>query len=175
MKRYFWVFVIVTFFAGGCAAVQSIVRSTFPYTATLYIPSSSKTGSALSVISQASSFDQIITGQGSNTEAVKDIRMSSARLDATSPSDQNMGVFKTIRLYILRGDSSTEVLVASRDDIGTSVGRSIMLDIDNSRALDEFIKGSTVRVRMEYILRDPLPADLTLKTSLGFSVTPDAR
>lgn len=157
----------------GCATVQSIVRSSFPYTATLAIPASSRTNTTLSATSQASSFDQIFTGQGSNTDAIKDVRIASARIDATSPSGQNMGVFKTIRMYISRGDSSSEVLVASRDDIGTSVGSSIMLDIDNSRLLDEYIKGATVRVRMEYILRNALTADVSLKTSLGFSVAPN--
>ncbi len=84
-----------------------------------------------------------------------------------------MGAFKSIRIYISRGDSSSEVMVASREDIGTSVGNSIMLDIDNSRLLDEYIKGSTVRVRMEYVLRNTLAADVSLKTSLGFSVAPN--
>ncbi len=157
----------------GCATVQSIVRSSFPYTATIIVPASSRTNTTLSATSQASSFDQIFTGQGSNTDAIKDVRIASARIDATNPAGQNMGAFKTIRMYISRGDSSSEVMVASRDDIGTSVGNSIMLDIDNSRLLDEYIKGSTVKVRMEYVLRSALTADVSLKTSLGFSVAPN--
>ncbi len=157
----------------GCATVQSIVRSSFPYTATLLVPGSSRINTTLSSTSQASSFDQIFTGQGSNTDAIKDVRIASARIDATSPSGQNMGAFKTIRMYISRGDSSSEVMVASRDDIGTSVGSSIMLDIDNSKLLDDYIRGATVRVRMEYILRNSLTADVSLKASLGFSVAPN--
>lgn len=173
MKRSILSFIVVACILSGCAAVQSIVRSTFPYTATLSVPASGKVNTALSSTSQASSFDQIFTGQGSNTNAIKDVRISSARLDATTPSTQSMGAFKTIRMYISRGDSSSEILVASREDIGASIGNSIMLDIDNSKLLDDYIKGSTVRVRMEYVLRSTLPADLTLKTSLGFSVAPN--
>ncbi len=173
MKRLILVAAVITTIFTGCAAVQSIVRSTFPYTATILVPSSSSVNTSLSSTSQASSFDQIFTGQGSNTAAIKDVRISSARIDATSPSSQNMGAFKTIRMYISRGDSSSEVLVASREDIGASVGNSIMLDIDNSKLLDEYIKGSTVRVRMEYVLRSALTSDVSLKTSLGFSVAPN--
>jgi hypothetical protein len=173
MKRSLIAFTITAAILSGCAAVQSIVRSTFPYTATLIVPSTGALDSTLSVSSQASSFDQVLMGQGSNTNAVKDVRMSSARLEATSPAGQNMGVFKTIRLYISRGGSSSEVLIASREDIGTSIGNNIMLDIDNSQVLDEYIKGSTVRVRMEYVLRMPLTADVSLKSSIGFSVAPD--
>ena len=173
MKRSILALVALTIFLGGCAAVQSIVRSTFPYTATLLIPASGKVSTTLSATSPASSFDQIFTGQGSNTTAIKDVHISSARLDATSPSGQSMSVFKTIKMYISRGDSAAEIMVASRDDIGASIGSSIMLDIDNSKLLDEYIKGSTVKVRMEYILRSEISTDISIKTSLGFSVAPN--
>lgn len=172
MKTSLLSFIVITIMT-GCATVQSIVRSSFPYTATLLVPASSRTNTTLSSTSQASSFDQIFTGQGSNTDAIKDVRISSARIDAISPSGQNMGAFKSIRMYISRGDSSSEIMVASREDIGTSVGSSIMLDIDNSRLLDDYIKGSTVRVRMEYVLRSALTADVSVKSSLGFSVAPN--
>jgi hypothetical protein len=172
MKRSIIILAVVGSILTGCAAVQSIVRSTFPYTATLVVPASANVNTTLSSTSQASSFDQIFTGQGSNTDAIQNVRISSAKLEATNPSGQSMGVFKSIRMYLSRGDSSSEVLVASRDDIGASVGSSIMLDIDNSRILDDYIKGSTVRVRMEYVLRNTLSSDLTLRTSLGFSVAP---
>ncbi len=173
MKKSILALIVIGSILTGCAAVQSIVRSTFPYTATLLIPASSRTNTNMSTTSQAGSLDQIFTGQGSNTEAVRDIRIASAKIEATNPSGQNMGAFKSIRLYLSRGDSSSEVMVASRDDIGSNVGSSIMLDIDNSRLLDDYIKGSTVRVRMEYVLRDALNADVSLRTSLGFSVAPN--
>jgi len=173
MKRSILVFTVLASILTGCAAVQSIVRSTFPYTATLLVPASSNVNASLSSTSQASSFDQVFTGQGSNTDAVQNVRVASAKLEATNPSGQNMGVFKSIRMYISRGDSSSEVLVASRDDIGASVGSSIMLDIDNSRVLDDYIKSATVRVRMEYVLRSRLTSDVTLRSSLGFNVSPN--
>ena len=173
MKRFLLPFVVIATFITGCATVQSIVRSSFPYTATLLVPSNSNVNTTLSISSPASSFDQIFTGQGSNTDAIKDVRIASARLDATSPAGQNMGAFKAIRMYISRGDSSSEIMVASREDIGMSVGSSIMLDIDNSKMLDDYIKGTTVKVRMEYVLRTALATDVSLKTSLGLSVTPN--
>ncbi len=173
MKRSILMFTVLASILTGCAAVQSIVRSTFPYTATLLVPASSNVNTSLSSTSQASSFDQIFTGQGSNTDAVQNVRVASAKLEATNPSGQNMGVFKSIRMYISRGDSSSEVLVASRDDIGASVGSSIMLDIDNSRVLDDYIKSATVRVRMQYVLRNTLSSDITLRSSLGFNVSPN--
>jgi hypothetical protein len=173
MKKIIIAFLAITAFISGCGTLQSIIRSTFPYTATLVVPATSRTGSTLSVTSSASSFDQIITGQGSNTSQIKEIRIASAKLDASNPSNQNLGVFSVVRIYLSRADGSQEVLVASRNDVSANVGNNLVLDIDNSRFLDDVVKGASVRVRMEYVLRSALNTDVSLRISLGFSSTPN--
>lgn len=172
MKKIIIALIAITSVITACSTVQSIVRSTFPYTATLIIPSSAKTNTSLSATSSASSFDQIFTGQGTNTGSVKEVRVASAKLIASNPSNQNLGVFKSVRLYISRGDGSSEAMVAQRTDVSSTVGSSLVLDIDNSKFLDEYIKGSTVKIRMEYELREGLNADVSVKASLGFSTAP---
>lgn len=174
MKRIFPVVILLSVIITACSTVQSIVRSAFPYTATLQVPSNGQVGAVLSTSSLASTLDQAITGQGTNTNAVKDIRISSAKVEASIPSTQNLGVFKSMRIYISKSDSAEEVMVASREDIGPMIGRSILLDIDNSKALDNYIRGEGgVRVRLEYVLRNQLVSDISLKSSLSFSVTPN--
>jgi hypothetical protein len=173
MRRSILAFVVLGTILTSCAAVQSIIRSTFPYTATLVVPSNAKVNTEQSATSQASSFDQIFTGQGSNTESIRDVHVASVRIDATSPSGQSLGVFKTVRIYISRGDSSKELLLATRNDIATTVGSSIMLDADTTLLLDDYIKGSTVRIRMEYVLRSAISSDINLKASLGLNVAPN--
>jgi len=101
------------------------------------------------------------------------VRVSSVKLDATYPSGQSFGVFKSVKVYISRGDSSRELLIATRDNIASTVGNSIMLDADTTVILDEYIKESTVRIRMEYILRNATTADMTIKASLGFNAAPN--
>ena len=174
MKRTLIAMIAVASILTACGTMQSIIRSTFPYTATLIVPASAKTNTSLSATSSASSFDQIFTGQGSNTSSIKEVRVASAKVEASNPVSQNLGAFKSIRLYISRGDGSSEVMVAQRSDISSTVGNSLVLDIDNSRFLDEYIKGSTVRVRMEYELRNSLNSDVSVKASIGFSTAPDA-
>jgi hypothetical protein len=173
MKKIIISFLAITGLISGCGTLQSIIRSTFPYTATVIVPANSRTGTTLSITSSASSFDQIITGQGSNTSQIKEIRTASAKLDASNPSNQNLGVFSVVRIYLSRADGSQEVLVASRNDVSANVGNNLVLDIDNSRFLDDVVKGASVRVRMEYVLRSALNTDVSLRISLGFSSTPN--
>ena len=155
----------------GCATVQSIVRSTIPYTATLVIPSSSNVNTSLSAKSSASSFDQIFTGQNSNNSNIKEVRITSAKITASSPVNQSLAALKSVKLYLSAGDGSSEILVANRNDVSTT-GSSLVLDIDNSKFLDSYLKGQSVYIRMEYVLRNRLTSDISVKASLGFSASP---
>lgn len=170
MKKIALGLIFLTAFATSCATLQSIVKSTFPYTSTLIVPASSQTGRTFSSTSSASSFDQIFTGSGSNTSQISQVRMSTAKIEAISPSNQNLGVFKSIRVYLLNG--SNQVMVASRTDVSATTGSSLVLDIDNSKFLDDYVKSGTVRVRMDYVLQSGLNVDLSVKASLGFNASP---
>ena len=169
MKKIIFGFIAVSIIT-ACATVQSIVRSTLPYTATLIIPAGTSTSSMHSAVSPASSADQIFGG--SSNAQIKEVRVSSAKVVASSPSNQNLGVFSSMKLYLSRSDGSGEVLVASRNDIASTVGSTVVLDIDNSRFLDDIIKSSTARLRMEYVLRNSLNADVSIRASLGFTSSP---
>lgn len=170
MKKLLSGLIILTIFVSSCATLQSIVKSTFPYTSTLIIPASSQTGRTFSATSTASSIDQIFTGSGSNTSQISQVRMATAKIEAVSPSSQNLGVFKSVKVYLMNG--SSEVLVASRNDISSTVGSSLVLDIDNSRFIDEYLKSGSVRVRMDYVLQSGLSVDLSVRASLGFNTSP---
>jgi hypothetical protein len=170
MKKIIGTLGILTFILVSCSTLQSIVKSTLPYTSTLIIPATSQTGKTFSATSSASSLDQIFTGSGSNTGQISQVRMSSAKIEAISPSNQNLGVFRSVKIYLLNG--SNQVLVASRNDVSASSGNSIVLDIDNSKFLDEYVKSGNVRVRMDYVLQSNLNVDLSVKASLGFNTSP---
>ncbi len=154
----------------SCSTLQSLVRSTIPYTATLIVPASSSTGTTRSAVSPASSIDQLF---GSRTNSnIKEVRIASARIEASNPSNQSLGAFSSIRLYLAKSDGSGEIMVASRTDISSTVGSSLVLDIDNSRFLDDIIHSNSARVRMEYVLRSGLTSDVSLRASLGFTSNP---
>ncbi len=167
MKKVLIYTLLVFLFFTSCATVQSVVRSVFPYTATLIIPAANSSNNAFSISSAARSFDQIFTGQTNNNQ-ISQVRIASARIDAISPTTQNLGTFKSIKLYLVNGKEQT--LVATRTDIAATAGRSIMLDTDNSKLLDDYLKAGTSSIKMEYVLQNNLNADLSVKISLSFNV-----
>lgn len=171
MKKTFLVLTTIIIALSGCATVQSIIKSTFPYTATIIIPASSKSNTPISASSQATSFDEIFGNQNGNSY-IKEIRIASAKMVANNPSNKSLGMFKSVKLYISSGNSRDEVMVASRNDVQENIGPELVLDIDNSRFVDDYIKGSSLRVRLEYVLRDSTAMDVSIKTSLSFISSP---
>ncbi|MEJ5962154.1 hypothetical protein [Pedobacter immunditicola] len=172
MKKLIIALLTITIGVSGCATVQSIIKSSFPYTATLVIPASSKANATISATSAASSFDEVF-GNQSGSDYIKEVRIASAKITAANPNTQSMGMFKSVKVYISNGNSG-EVMVASRNDIAENIGSSLVLDIDNSRFLDKYIKGNSLRIRAEYVLRNGLTTDVSVKAALTFSSSPNA-
>jgi hypothetical protein len=154
----------------GCGTVQSIIKSSFPYTTTLVIPAASKSNTPLSASSTAGSFDESL-GNVNGNQYIQDIKIASARLIAANPNNQSMGMFKSVKFFISNGGIE-EVMVASRNDVSEHIGSDLVLDIDNSRFFDKYIKGNSLKIRMEYVLRESLTTDVSVRTSLSFSASP---
>lgn len=171
MKKILIIFISIGVVLLGCNTVQSIIKSTFPYTATIIIPSSSRTNAIISATSTASSFDQVF-GNQNGADYIKEVRVASARLDASNPTNQNLGIFKSVKLFLVNGNGS-EVMVASRSDVSENIGNNLVLDIDNSRFIDDYIKGSNLRIRMEYVLRSALVSDISVRAAINFSSSPN--
>ena len=164
------VFMMVT---TGCAWVQCIVKSTFPYTTTLTIPASSQAGNEYTAISMATSYDQNFFKNGDDGDKVSVVRVVSAKLRSIVPTDFNIGNLVSAKFYMSKTDGKDEVLVASRTDITEGVGNSIVLDIDNTNFLDQFIPLPDVRIRMVYKLRNNISTDASLRLVLGLSAYPN--
>jgi hypothetical protein len=162
----FTLFILIS----GCAMYQSIVKSSFPYTATLVVPATSKPGGENSAISMATSFDQNFSKNSGDRITL--VRIVSAKLMSTEPTDYNIGNLSSVRIYLSKEDGQDEILVASRNDIGASVGNNVVLDIDNSHMLDELVRQPQIRVRMAYKVRKSINVDASVHVVLGLAAYP---
>ena len=173
MKKILPFLFAITVILAGCGTVQSIIKSTFPYTVTIVIPASSKSDTPISAKSAATSFDDVF-GNKNGTNYIKEIRIASAKMIASNPSNKSLGMFKSVKLFV-SNENGGEVMVASRSDIQENIGSELALDIDNSKFLDDYIKGTNLRVRVEYVLRNNTSADVSIRTSIGFTSSPKAQ
>jgi hypothetical protein len=172
-KKILFVSFILASVLCSCAMMQSIVKSTFPYTANLVIGKSSPVGVEQSVTAMATSFDQDFSKNGNNGDKISEVRVVSAKLQSKDPSDFNIGNLKTVKFYMSEPDGSDEVMVASRTDITKEVGNSIVLDIDNSEFLDKLVREPQIKIRMAYKLRNKIDTTVTLHLVLGLGAYPN--
>jgi hypothetical protein len=160
------------FFLSSCSLWQSAVKSTFPYSTIITIPRTSAVNAVQSASGTAKSFDQKFNKDGSNADKVQDVKIVSAKLVSDDPSDFNLGNLSMIEVYLAKADGSEEVMVASRTDITAMVGSDLVLDIDNSKLLDDAIKEPNVQIRMEYKLRNHVNVNAHLKVTLLLRANP---
>ncbi len=159
----------------GCSIWQSAVKSTFPYTTIITIPRTSADNVLLSASGTAKSFDQNFNKNGNNANKVKDVKIASAKIESDDPADFNLGNLSVIKVYLSKTDGSEELLVASRTDITALVGNSLVLDIDNTKILDDQVNQSNVGIRMEYQLRDHIYVNAHLKVVLSLRASPGSK
>ncbi|WP_295669666.1 hypothetical protein [uncultured Mucilaginibacter sp.] len=174
MKRNVWfILPVIALILSGCAMLQSVIKSTFPYTATLEIPRSSAVGVEISVTGMANSFDQDFKKDGNNAAKVSEVRMESARVESRDPHDFNIGNLTLLKVYMSKTDGTDEVLVASRSDITAGVGNVMILDIDNTHQLEKMVREAKVRIRMVYKLRNHIDVNAHLHIVLGLAAVPN--
>jgi hypothetical protein len=157
----------------ACGTMQSIVKSSFPYTSTIVMPAAAETGKEYSVTSTASSFDQNFAPKGNDANNVNAVRMISAKLQATEPTDFNIGQIASLEIYMSKTDGKDESMVASRKNINPTIGNSLVLDVDNAHFLDELIRQPSVRIRMVYKLRDKVSTEVSLHLVLSIAAYPN--
>ncbi|WP_316842991.1 hypothetical protein [Pedobacter gandavensis] len=170
MKKIFPVLITTIVMLSSCATVQSLIKSSFPYNANVVIPAGSKSNTTISTSSAATSFDQVF-GNQNGTDYVKEIRIASAKMEASNPASKSLGMFKSVKLFVAN-ENGEEIMVASRSDVQQNIGTGLVLDIDNSRFLDNYVKGTSLRIRMEYVLREKTTTDISVRVSLSFSTSP---
>ena len=169
MKNIFLSAAIASVALVSCGTVQSIVQNTVPYTTNVLVSSGVPANQEISTTSSASSFAQYV---GAGNSMVQDIRISSAKVSATSlSSNSDLGIFKSIKVY-LSGNNTQEILVAQRTDIGNNIGNMLNLDPDNSKILDEVVKSGAVKARVAYVLKNTANKDTNLNISLRFTSVP---
>lgn len=166
-KKLLIIACVIAFLFSACSVWQSAVKSTFPYNTILTIPRTAADNVVLSTSGTAKSFDENFNKDGNNADKVKNVKIVSAKIVSDDPSDFNLGNLSMVKVYLSKTDGTGEVMVASRTDITAMVGNSLVLDIDNSRLLDEQVKEQKLTIRMEYKLRDHIYVNAHLKVVLG--------
>jgi hypothetical protein len=171
-RKTLLILLVLVYIMSSCGMVQSIVKSTLPYTTTLTIPASSQVGVVQSAINTATSFDQNFSITGNNGQHISEVSVISAKLEASEPADYNIGNLSMVKIYVSKNDGKDEVLVALNTNIAATAGNFLMLKVDNTRFLDQLVREPDMRIRMAYQLRKKTDADVNVHLVLNIRAYP---
>ena len=171
-KRYVFTSIFLVWILAGCGMVQSIVKSTLPYTTTLTIPTIAGVGTPQSAISMAKSFEQNFSISGKGGQYISEVSVISAKLESTEPATYNLGNLSSVKIYVSKADGKDEILIAFRTDISPTNGNTLILDTDNKRFLDKLVREKEIRVRMAYTVRQKADVDVHVFLALGVNAYP---
>ncbi|QKJ31815.1 hypothetical protein HQ865_19265 [Mucilaginibacter mali] len=155
----------------ACGTMQSIVKSSFPYTANVEIPGNGMAGKQYTAVSTASSADQAFMKH--DADNINAVRIVSAKLQAIDPTDFNIGQMESVQVYISKTDGKGATMVASRKNINPTIGNSLVLDIDNAHFLDELVREPSLQVKLVYKLRQNIAKGVNLHVVLSIAAYPN--
>src|SRR4051812_21364690 len=101
---------------------QSDAKQALPYTASLTINPSDETKRSVSTVSSSTSLNQIFPGR----DRINGLVISSLIIESAEPSIKNLGMFKSVKLYLSMGDGTNEVMIGTRD-ISAKAGNKIVV------------------------------------------------
>ena len=93
-------------------------------------------------------------------------------MEASDPADYNVGNLSMVKIYVSKNDGKNEILIASKTTIPATAGNFLMLDVNNTRFLDQLVREPDIRIRMAYQLRQKTDADVNVHLVMNINAYP---
>ena len=154
----------------SCTAINKLLTFTITDQYSFTIDSRIPVGIPLDITTQdiSSSSSTEFKNNNTNSNLVKDVRLSELKLTITDPSSQTFSFLKSIHIYIST-DGTDEVELAYLDAIN-STSTSISLNTSSNK-LDKYIKASTYKLRIEAVTKEALTNNTSINAEMKFKVT----
>ncbi|MFL1895570.1 hypothetical protein ACJRPK_07695 [Aquimarina sp. 2-A2] len=107
----------------------------------------------------------------SRVDLVKEIKLTSLKLNITSPEGQTFNFLKSIRIFISDTNDENEIELASLDTIPEGV-KTLDLETTNA-ALDVYVKGASYNLRTEVVTKEALTNTVKVNAAMKYQVTAD--
>jgi TonB-dependent SusC/RagA subfamily outer membrane receptor len=141
MKNQLLIFISLACIITDCIAVKSIAQpKAISYNTSLIVFPSANVNKLMMTMSSISSFDQVFSNFDSGERNIKRSHIISARVKSNDP----LGMFKAMKIYLSRGDGSSEVLVASVSNIYPYTEDSLILNLNKNILEDRTIKSDKI-------------------------------
>ena len=171
MKNLFVLLLSIVMIHSGCQKLNELFTFEIPNSQNITIPASTIINVPLvSPVPVTMNSEQSFESHNTNSNLVKDVRLSRLSLTITDPATENFDFLQSIKLSI-GTNQNDKVLLASLDSIPAGVS-TINLKPGDSK-LDEFIKRGSYTIYTEVSIKSNVSNELTVRADSWFKVTAD--
>ena len=164
----FSLFIIVV--SSGCKKLSELTRFNIDYNTTATIPSATGINLPFNIFTPDVETNSSSTFSVNNTnkDLVEEIKLSTLRLELTSPSGADFSFLKSVNIYI-SASGLPEVKMAWKDVVPDNAGATINLDV-SSADLKEYIKKDKFSLRLNSVTDELITAEHRLNIFSTFAV-----
>ena len=112
--------------------------------------------------------EQTFDDHGTSGKYIEQITLSSLTLTITSPQGESFSFLKDIYLYI-SADGVAEQLVASYEDVPSTAGSTLDLEVSGADLIDFILKDS-FKIRAQIVTDEAISNSVDLDADMGFKV-----
>ena len=159
MKKVLLVFIVPLMVLIGCKKIDKLTQFDMDYNETIVIPSSSGINLPFNLFTPdiKSNSESTFAVNDTRKDLIEEIILTQLDLTLTSPSNGDLGFLKSIEIY-LSADGLSDVKVAWKDDIPSSVDKYLELETTNID-LKEFIKKDEFALKVTTVTNEILTSD----------------
>ena len=156
----------------GCEKVEDMIRFTFRDSAEISIPSQNFISTGFIKIPSPeiqTSSQQAFANNNTQAKYVKEAKLKELKLTITAPASQTFSFLNEIKIFI-SAPNQPEVLIASKTNIPSSIGRELLLDVTNVN-LKPYVQGDSYTIRSEAKVDEVTSQEVNITADMTFSVT----
>lgn len=170
----FLMLVLLVSILTGCEKLEDMIRFNFQDTAEIVIPSQTFISTGFLKIPSPeiqTSSKQAFANNNTEAKYVKEAKLTELKLSITTPQSQTFSFLNEIKIYI-SAPNHPEVLIASKTNIPATIGRELLLDVQDVN-LKPYIQGESYSIRTEAKVDEVNSQEVKIIADMHFSVTAD--
>ncbi|SDM00806.1 hypothetical protein SAMN05421823_109261 [Catalinimonas alkaloidigena] len=169
-KQIQWLGILSIFLMGACQSVDRLTQFNMDYESSVTVSSGMSINLPFDMMTPDVTTNSESEFKVNNTrkDLIEEIRLTSMKMQITSPSSADFSFMKSIHIY-LDAEDLGETEIAYLDDIPASPGRQLTLET-TSADVQEYIKRDSFTLRVEAVTRKIPAQDVDIDIDSRFWV-----
>lgn len=164
-------FVLCTIiFFSSCETLKDLTRFELDFNTSTTIPASTGINLPFNVFTPdiENNSESDFAANKTSKDLVEQVKLKTLKLTVQSPSNGDFGFLKSINVY-LAADDLPEIKIAWKENVPTTAGKELELDVSDAD-MQDYIKKDSFKLKLNTVTRQMLGSDYKIDINTVFFV-----